>query len=62
MQVLCLVQDGTSKASLELKNERALQAFGVTEQDQSRFKEYCLRYGTFMNPSATHNNHYKEVL
>ena len=62
LQVLCLVQDGTSKASLELKNERALTAFNVSEEDQTRFKDYCLRYGTFMNPSSAHNNHYKEVL
>jgi hypothetical protein len=27
MQVLCNVQDGTTKASLELKNERVITAF-----------------------------------
>lgn len=32
MQVLCLVQDGTTKASLELKNERVMTAFGITDQ------------------------------
>lgn len=47
---------------MELKNERALTAFNVSEEDQTRFKDYCLRYGTFMNPSSAHNNHYKEVL
>ena len=31
LQTLCLVQDGTAKASLELKNERVIQAFKVTE-------------------------------
>lgn len=32
MQVLCLVQDGTAKASLELKNDRVIQAFGVSDK------------------------------
>ena len=33
MQTLCQVQDGTAKASLELKNERVMQAFRVTEEN-----------------------------
>ena len=33
IQILCTVQDGTAKASLELKNERCLQAFRVTDQN-----------------------------
>jgi len=32
MQILCNVQDGTTKASLELKNERVIMAFGITEE------------------------------
>lgn len=52
MQVLCLVQDGTTKASLELKNERVVTAFGITEGQQKLFREYCIKYGTFMNPSS----------
>ena len=59
-QVLCLVQDGTSKASLELKNERCLKAFGIV--DLQRLKEYCLKFGTFIYPSSTHNFMYKEIL
>jgi len=46
------VQDGTTKASLELKNERVVTAFGITEQQQKLFREYCIKYGTFMNPSS----------
>lgn len=60
--MLCLVQDGTAKASLELKNERCLLAFRVSEENQRLFKDYCLRYGTFMSPSQAHNPMYKEVL
>jgi hypothetical protein len=33
MQVLCQVQDGTTKASLELKNEKCIKAFEITESD-----------------------------
>lgn len=33
LQVLCLVQDGTSKASLELKNEKCIKAFGISTND-----------------------------
>lgn len=31
LQVLCLVQDGTMKASLELKNDKVLKAFNLGE-------------------------------
>jgi hypothetical protein len=62
MQVLCLVQDGTSKASLELKNERCVKAFEIQPDDIKKLKEYCLRNGTFMYPSNTHNFMFKEVL
>ena len=62
IQVLCLVQDGTAKASLELKNERCLQAFRVTEANQRLFKDYCLKNGTFMNPSNVHNSMFKDIL
>ncbi len=47
MQVLCLVQDGTSRASLELKNDKCIKAFGLTATDIQRFKEYCIKFGTF---------------
>ena len=62
IQVLCFVQDGTSKASLELKNEKAIKAFNIGPNDLQRFKEYCLKNGSFMHPSNTHNFQYKEVL
>ncbi|TNV73609.1 hypothetical protein FGO68_gene1044 [Halteria grandinella] len=62
MQVLCFVQDGTSKASLELKNEKCIKAFGIGPNEIAKFKEYCLKNGTFMHPSNTHNFLYKEVL
>lgn len=52
IQVLCMIQDGTCKASLELKNERAIEAFNISVPDQQKCKEYCLKYGTFMNPSS----------
>ena len=57
-----MVQDGTAKASLELKNERCLQAFRVSDENQRMFKDYCLKYGTFMSPSQVHNPQYKDVL
>ena len=31
LQVLCLLQDGTTKANLELKNEKAIKAFNISE-------------------------------
>lgn len=62
VQVLCVLQDGTMKASLELKNERCLQAFNVSEKDIRMFKDYCLRYGMFQHPSQTFNTQFKEVL
>lgn len=63
LQVLCLVQDGTSKASLELKNQRVLTAFGITPGQERMFKDYCLRNGQFMNPGgAQHASGYREVL
>ena len=52
MQVLCNVQDGTTKASLELKNERVIMAFGVTEEQQKFFRDYCIKYGSFMSPCS----------
>ena len=62
MQVLCLVQDGTSRASLELKTEKCIKAFGLTPNDIQKFKEYCIKFGTFQHPSNTHNFMYKEIL
>ncbi len=50
LQVLCNVQDGTTKASLELKNERVLAAFGITEEQQKQFRDYCVKYGSLMSP------------
>jgi hypothetical protein len=41
LQVLCNVQDGTTKASLELKNERVLTAFNISEAQQKLFRDYC---------------------
>lgn len=62
LQVLCLVQDGTTKASLELKNDKVLKAFSITDSDQQKFKDYCLKYGTFMNPSSAQNFHYRDIV
>lgn len=62
MQVLCQVQDGTSKASLELKNEKCIKAFDIQAADLQKFKDYCLKFGTFMSPSSTHNFMFKDVL
>lgn len=62
IQVLCQVQDGTSKASLELKNDKCINAFGLTPPDIQKFKEYCIKFGTFQHPSNTHNFMYKEML
>jgi len=66
LQVLCIVQDGTSKSSLELKNQRVLTAFNITEEQQRMFKTYCLKFGAFQNPGAgsqyANNPLYKEVL
>jgi hypothetical protein len=62
MQVLCVVQDGSSRASLELKNEKCIKAFEIGQADLQRLKEYCLKFGTFMSPSNAHNFMYKEVL
>ena len=33
LQVLCQVQDGTMKASLELKNDKVLRAFNLGEAE-----------------------------
>ena len=63
MQVLCQVQDGTAKASLELKNERVVKAFGISDEMKQSFKEYCLKNGTFVFPqSSNHNYHYKDIV
>lgn len=62
LQVLCIVQDGTSKASLELKNQRVLTAFQITEEQQRMFKNYCLKNGAFQNPSGQQNPMYRDVL
>ena len=56
------MQDGTSKASLELKNDKCIKAFGVTAQDIQKFKDYCIKFGTFTNPSNAHNFLYKDIL
>jgi len=40
------------KASLELKKQQALVAFKLGEVEQSNMKKYCMKYGTFMNPSS----------
>ena len=61
-QVLCLLQDGTMKASLELKNDKVVKAFSISEADQQKCKDYCLKYGTFMNPSTASNFHYKDIV
>jgi hypothetical protein len=50
------------KASLELKNEKALKAFQISDVDQKKFKDYCLKYGQFMNPSSAQNFHYKDIV
>ena len=63
MQVLCLIQDGTSKASLELKGEKVRKAFGVSEHDERRFKDYCLKFGAFIHPSSNqYSPLYKDIL
>jgi hypothetical protein len=33
------------KASLELKNEKVIKAFQISDADLRRFKDYCLKYG-----------------
>jgi len=64
LQVLCNVQDGTTKASLELKNERVLTAFNISEAQQKLFRDYCKQYGSFMQPcgSQGQNPLFREVL
>jgi hypothetical protein len=56
------VQDGTAKANLELKNEKCIKAFGITDSDLQRFKEYCLKHQTFIHPSSTYNFQYRDIL
>jgi len=62
MQVLCQVQDGTSKASLELKNDKCIKAFGIQPTDIQKFKEYCMKFGAFQSPSKAFNYMYKDIL
>jgi hypothetical protein len=47
---------------LELKNDKVIKAFNISEKDQKLCKEYCLKYGTFMNPSAAQNFMYKDIV
>lgn len=47
---------------MELKNDKVKKAFNITDADIKKMKEYCLRYGTFMNPSSNFNFQYKEIL
>ena len=61
LQVLCVVQDGTSKASIELKNEKCIKAFGITDNIKQTFKDYCLKMGTFIFPSNQHSYQYKDI-
>lgn len=56
------MQDGTSRCSLELKNDKCIKAFGIQAGEIQRFKEYCLKFGSFQHPSGAHNFMYKEVL
>jgi hypothetical protein len=62
IQVLCLLQDGTARASLELKNDKARKAFGIGETETKKFRDYCLRFGTFMHPSSQVNYLYKDIV
>ena len=56
------MQDGTSKASLELKNDKVIKAFGIGPTEIQKFKDYCIKFGTFMNPSNAKNFMYMDVL
>eukprot|EP00347_Sterkiella_histriomuscorum_P016494 403352965 len=62
LQVYCVVQDGTSKASLEMKNDKVKKAFQIQDHDIRRFKDYCLKYGTYIHPSNAYNAQYRDVL
>ena len=61
IQVLCLVEDGTGKANLELKNEKAIKAFDLKEEEFNRFKRYCLKNGSFQHPRSEFSFEYKEI-
>ena len=64
IKVLCTVQDGTLKASLELRNERCIEAFCIDEEKQRLIKNYCLRFGAFKRPQEQQlrSQFYDEVL
>ncbi len=39
------------------------KAFGVSELDERRFKDYCLKYGAFIHPSSSqYSALYKDIL
>jgi hypothetical protein len=57
-----MIQDGTGKASLELKDDKCLKAFDIKETDKQRFKDYCLKFGAFIHPSKSFSNHYRDIL
>jgi hypothetical protein len=61
MHVFCMVQDGTAKASLYLRDEKVIQAFSITETHQRMFKDYCLKYGAFKYPCQYNCPLYREV-
>ena len=61
LQVLCQIEDGTSKASLELKNDKVKKVFAIGDDDQRRFKDYCLKYGAFTYPAKNHGPLYQGI-
>lgn len=50
------------KASLELKNDKVLKAFNLGEAETRRFKDYCMKFGQFMNPSSVQNFMYRDIV
>lgn len=62
--VFCVVQDGSAKAYLSLKDEPCKRAFSLQEKNLKvilflicqRFKEYCLKYGAFVYPANRNFN------
>ncbi len=61
MFATCLIQDGTAKATLELKNKLVHEAFNLQEHELELFKAYCLKNGAFLHPSKMYSHEYRTI-
>jgi hypothetical protein len=49
---------------MELKHEKVITAYSITEDQQKFFRDYCIKYGSFMYPcqQQAQNTMFRDVL